>query len=259
MLGVARGSWRVAPGHGHHGMPRHQLLTGTRGGPDPGPAPARVVSPPGLPGTAATPAAGWVLTLARASSIVCKDRKCKDAAGVGRRLREPDRCGPGLRGRGPSRTGRLGADLPQPAAGDRGPGDGRGGPVPPGGPGAPAGRRCARRPGRAPSPRGPRDHAPIRLHPHPVGAACAATRPDCISTRSFSAIKSGPSGSHAPAWEQVRALRVQCQERTRSVRTAFPRGAWEREDAERRHGIPTRSVGTRGRARAARCSQVPNR
>ncbi len=31
-----------------------------------------------------------------------------------------------------------------------------------------------------------------------------------------------PSSSHAPAWEHVRALCVQCQDRTRSARTAFP-------------------------------------
>jgi len=45
------------------------------------------------------------------------------------------------------------------------------------------------------------------------------------------AVKLSHSGSHAPAWEQVRALRVQRQDRTRSARPAFPRGAWEREAA----------------------------
>jgi len=39
------------------------------------------------------------------------------------------------------------------------------------------------------------------------------------------------SGSHAPTWEHVRALRVRRQDRTRSARPAFPRGAWEREAA----------------------------
>jgi len=45
----------------------------------------------------------------------------------------------------------------------------------------------------------------------------------------FDAIQLSHSGSHAPAWEHVRALRVRRQDRTRSARPAFPRGAWERE------------------------------
>ena len=74
----------------------------------------------------------------------------------------------------------------------------------------------------------------------------ALTRPTALRSR---------SGSHAPAWEQVRALCVQCQYRTQSARTALPRwsagtrrapaghsnnaSAWEREEKKilsRRHG-----------------------
>jgi len=62
----------------------------------------------------------------------------------------------------------------------------------------------------------------------------------------------GRSGSHAPAWEPARALRVHGQPGRRSARTAFPRGSvgtrrpspWERLRPRRGHG------GWRGRVAA---------
>ena len=59
----------------------------------------------------------------------------------------------------------------------------------------------------------------------PIRRLAAAGRQDAgAPTRGFAATAANTlSGSHAPAWEQVRALRVHCLSRTRSARTAFPR------------------------------------